>query len=77
MRGGVNGSSRLLVLMVVLLVLLLLLELLLELPLFGFAYGLMVVRLLDTLVVSLDATDVDVDVVPVPAPVPVSFPVRD
>ena len=76
MRGGVNGSSRLLVLMVVLLVLLLLLELL-ELPLFGFAYGLMVVRLLDTLVLSLDATDVDVDVVPVPAPVPVSFPVRD
>ena len=80
MRGGVNGSSRLLVLMVVLLVLLLLLELL-ELPLFGFAYGLMVVRLLDTLVdtlvLSLDATDVDVDVVPVPVPVPVSFPVRD
>ena len=46
---------------------------------FGFTYGLMVVRLVDTLVdalvESLDATDVDV--IPVPVPVQGSFPVRD
>ena len=72
MRGGVNGSSRLLVLMVLVL---LMLVLMLPLFLFGLAYGLMVVRLLDALVESwqLDATDVDVDVdvdvIPIPVPV--------
>ena len=74
MRGGVNGSSRLLVLMVLVL-LMLVLMLVLPLFLFGLAYGLMVVRLLDALVESwqLDATDVDVDVdvdvIPIPVPV--------